>query len=345
MRKIQIICTLGPASSAEAVLQEMGESGMDVGRLNFSHGDHLWFEDLIRKIRSVSAKMKRKIPFLVDLKGGKLRLGEFTTPVLLKEGQDYSLTKTPVRGDDRQGQVNSDDFFAEVREGDRIFLNDGKVEMEVKTRGTGQVHCQVLSTGWIDSRKGVNCPAMVGGSRSLTRMEERDLRWGIEHQVDYFYLSFVRGAEEVEEVKEFIRAQGGSVPVIAKIETRSAVQRIEEIIRVSDGICVARGDLGVEIPMEDLALVQKTIVAKCRLMGRHVSVGGQMMATMVENPRPLRAEVCDVANAVIDGADALILSDETAMGKYPVQAVQIMSRVIRRTEEALQEKQIPAFRP
>jgi len=338
IRKTQIICTLGPASFSTTVLEKLVESGMNLCRLNFSHGNKTWFEDLIRNIRTASVKEGKRIPFLIDLQGGKVRLGYFSRPVFLQTGQNYLLTTKEVLGDENQAQVISDAFLYEIRDGDRIYLDDGKLEMEVLSHDSKEINCRVLSPGWVSSRKGVNCPSMAGSSGTLTKMAEKDLLWGIEQKADFFYLSFVRGPEEVEQAKEFLRGQGVSIPVVAKIENLAAVQHIDEIIQAADGICVARGDLGVEIPLEDLALTQKTIVARCRSRRKPVSVGGQMMMTMVGNPRPLRAEVCDVANAVIDGADALILSDETAVGKYPVQAVETMSRIIQRTEEALTKK-------
>ncbi|MBI5967924.1 MAG: pyruvate kinase [Deltaproteobacteria bacterium] len=334
-RKTQIICTMGPASFSPEVIQELGESGMDMCRLNFSHGDHRWFSALVKNIRAVAQKVKKKIPFFVDLKGSKVRLGTFSRAVFLEPGQEYRLTIQEVLGDEKQAQIDSPVFLRELRQGDRVFLSDGKLEMEVVQTESQTVRCRVLNGGWVDSQKGVNCPSMMGNSGVLTKMEESDLLWGIEHKADFFFLSFVRGPEEVERVKAFLRSQGASISLVPKIENQTAVNRIDEIIRVADAICVARGDLGVELPMEELAIAQKLIVAKCRKAGKLVSVGGQMMMTMAENPRPLRAEVCDVANAVLDGAEQLILSDETAIGKYPALTVQIMSRIIERTEEAM----------
>lgn len=336
-RKTKIICTMGPASFSQAVIQELVESGMDMCRLNFSHGDHGWFSELVKNIRSVGRKVNKAIPFFVDLKGTKVRLGTFAKPVSLERGQEYCLTTEKVVGDEKQAQVDSEAFLKEIQRGDHIFLSDGKLEVEVLQVEPQSMRCRVLNGGVIDSQKGVNCPSMMGSSDLLTKAEERDLLWGIEHQADFFFLSFIRGPEEVEGIRSFVRSQGISISLVPKIENQAAVNRIDEIIRVADAICVARGDLGVELPMEELALAQKLIVAKCSKAKKPVSVGGQMMMTMTENPRPLRAEVTDVANAVLDGADQLILSDETAVGNYPAQTVQIMSRIIERTERAMRE--------
>ena len=336
-RKTKIICTLGPASFSQDVIEELAESGMDMCRLNFSHGDHGWFSELVKNIRSVGRKLNRAIPFFVDLKGTKVRLGTFAKPVSLERGQEYSLTAEKVVGDEKQAQIDSEAFLKEIQRGDHIFLSDGRVEAEVLKVDPPSVCCRVLNGGVIESRKGVNFPSMMGRSGLLTPAEERDLVWGIENRADFFFLSFIRGPEEVEGIRSFLRSRGASIALVPKIENQAAVNRIDEIIRVSESVCVARGDLGVELPMEELALAQKLIVAKCRKAKKPVSVGGQMMITMTENPRPLRAEVTDVANAVLDGADQLILSDETAVGHYPAQAVRIMSRIMERTERAMQE--------
>ncbi len=336
-RKTNSICTMAPASFSPAVIEELVESGMDMCRLNFSHGDHGWFSELVRNVRTVAQKVKKPIPFFVDLKGSKVRLGAFSKPVFLKPGQEYRLTTEKVIGDDKQAQVDSDAFLKEVQRGDHVFLSDGKLEVEVLAVAGNSVRCRVLNEGVVDSQKGVNCPSMLGSSGLLTKAEERDIRWGIEHKADYFFLSFVHGPEEVEEIRTFLRSQGAAIPLVPKIENQAAMNRIDEIIRVADMICVARGDLGVELPMGELPLAQKLIVKKCRRAGKLVSVGGQMMMTMTENPRPLRAEVTDVANAVLDGADQLILSDETTVGKYPALTVQTMATIIERAEEAMRE--------
>ncbi len=337
LRKTKIICTLGPASFAPAVIEELAESGMDMCRLNFSHGDQGWFSRLVKNIRAVSRKLNRSIPFFVDLKGPKVRLGAFAKAVSLERGQEYYLTAEKVIGDEKQARVDSEDFLKEIQRGDHLFLGDGKVEIEVLQVGPVSTRCRVLNGGVIDSQKGVNCPSLRGSSDLWIPKEASTLLWGIEHPADFFFLSFIRGPEEVEGIRSFLRSRGASIPLVPKIENQGAVNRIDEILRVSNGVCVARGDLGVELPMEELALAQKLIVAKCRKAKKPVSVGGQMMMTMTENPRPLRAEVTDVANAVLDGADQLILSDETAVGHYPARAVQIMSRIIERTERAMGE--------
>jgi len=336
-RKTKIICTMGPASFSPAVIEELVQSGMDMCRLNFSHGDHRWFSELVGNIRSVARKVGKAIPFFVDLKGSKVRLGAFPKPVDLKAGQEYRLTAERVGGDEHRAQVDSEAFLQEMHPGDRLFLNDGKLEMEVLEVEAGAVRCRVLNEGRLDSQKGVNCPSMLGSSGLLSKSEERDILWGIAHRADYFFLSFVHGPEDVEAIRTFLRSRGASIPLVPKIENQAAVNRIDEIIRVADMVCVARGDLGIELPMGELPLAQKLIVKKCRKAGKPVSVGGQMMMTMTENPRPLRAEVTDVANAVLDGADQLILSDETAVGKYPALTVKTMATIIERTERAMRE--------
>ncbi|MCX7982735.1 MAG: pyruvate kinase [Syntrophales bacterium] len=336
MRRTKIICTLGPASDEVPVIEELMKKGMDVARLNFSHGTHDDHREKIRIVRELSERLGKPVAVLQDLAGPKLRIGKVPEEGLeLCPGDEFVLTTEEVLGSCAGVSVSYAHLVDEVHIGDRILLADGLLELVVVDKKPKKLICHVITGGLLTSHKGINLPTGTVSMPVLTDKDRKDLIFGLEQGVDYVALSFVRTPDDVKEVKEFISAQGGEVPVIAKIEKHEALEHLEEIIAVSDGVMVARGDLGVEIPLEDVPLVQKKIIATANAHGKIVITATQMLRSMVNSPRPTRAEATDVANAVIDGTDAVMLSEETATGSYPVEAVQFMDRICRAAEKGL----------
>jgi pyruvate kinase len=336
----KIVCTIGPASKRPDILKEMAAGGMDVARVNLSHGSFDDHRNTIRAIRSLGT-----VSVLVDLPGPKIRLGELKEPVMLKEGDAVRFTTENIVGEGLTLPVNYAKLPAEVRQGGRIFINDGLIELEVgKVDGDFKgFEAKVVSGGEASSHKGVNAP---GASLSIHPPTEQDLKgieFGVQAGADWFAASFIRNKKDVETVKQAIADAGGDQPVISKIEHGEAIKNIDEIIRETDGVMVARGDLGIEVPPWDIPLLQKQIITKCYEAGKPVIVATQMLESMVENPRPTRAEASDVANAILDGADAVMLSEETAMGAHPVEAVRVMESISRVVEAgaALRKAQRP----
>ncbi len=329
MYKTKIICTIGPASESEPVLRSLIENGMNVARLNFSHGAHAEHLEKIKLIRRLSEEMNRPVAILQDLCGPKIRVGAVRSPGLrLDPGHRVILTTGEADGADDRVSVSYPTLPKEVKTGDRILLADGLMELTVCEIAGEDIHCDVVTGGVLTSHKGINLPSGTLKAPSLTEKDEADLKFGLEHGVDYVALSFVRTAEDVRRVKALITGAGKDTPVIAKIEKHEAVHHIDAIIGACDGIMVARGDLGVEIPLETVPGIQKMLVRKANGAGKPVIIATQMLRSMVDAPRPTRAEATDVANAVLDGADAVMLSEETASGGYPAQAVQFMGRII-----------------
>jgi pyruvate kinase len=325
----KIVCTIGPASRRPDILKEMAASGMDVARVNLSHGSLDDHRNTIRAIRSL-----RTVSVLIDLPGPKIRLGELKEPIQLKPGDDVHFTTENIVGEGLTLPVNYAKLPAEIRPGGHIFINDGLIELDViKVDGDFKgFDAKVVSGGEVRGRKGVNAP---GASLSIHPPTEQDLKgieFGVQTGTDWFAASFIRNRKDVQAVKEAISAANGDQPVISKIEHGEAITNIDEIIDESDGIMVARGDLGIEVPPWDIPLLQKKIIAKCYEAGKPVIVATQMLESMVENPRPTRAEASDVANAILDGADAIMLSEETAMGAHPVEAVRVMESISRVVE-------------
>jgi pyruvate kinase len=325
----KIVCTIGPASRRPDILKEMAASGMDVARVNLSHGSFDDHKNTIRAIRSLGT-----VSVLVDLPGPKIRLGELKEPVQLKPGDDVHFTTENTIGEGLILPLNYAKLPAEVRPGGHIFINDGLIELDViKVDGDFKgFDAKVVSGGEASSHKGVNAP---GASLSIHPPTEQDLKgieFGVQVGADWFAASFIRNRQDVETVKDAIKAVDGDQPLISKIEHGEAITNIDEIIDASDGIMVARGDLGIEVPPWDIPLLQKKIITKCYEAGRPVIVATQMLESMVENPRPTRAEASDVANAILDGADAIMLSEETAMGAHPVEAVRVMESISRVVE-------------
>ena len=328
MIKTKIICTIGPASRDPQTLTRLIEAGMNVCRLNFSHGTQDEHAALIADIREVSRRLCAPVAILQDLAGPKIRTGKISAgTVTLKAGQEFTLTGREVPGDDREVGLTYADLPRNLRPGDRLLLADGAMELEVLTLTDTDVRCRVITGGELSSNKGINLPGRSINAPILSDKDRSDLEFGLARDVDFVALSFVRTAHDITSVKKLITAAGKDTPLIAKIEKFEALDNIDQIIDVADGIMIARGDLGVEIPLESVPRVQKMLIAKTNAAAKPVITATQMLKSMVESPRPTRAEVTDVANAIFDGTDAIMLSEETAVGRYPVEAVKVMTRI------------------
>jgi pyruvate kinase len=328
MPSTKIVCTIGPASESREVLGELIRSGMNVARLNFSHGTQAEHGKKIQMIRSLSSEYEIPVAILQDLCGPKIRVGTVTDPgVQLHSGEPFILTSRPVAGDSRQVSVSYPELPREVQPDDHIMLADGMMELIVTRTSDVDIHTEVIRGGLLTSFKGVNLPTGTIRVPSLTDKDRDDLRFGLAGGVDYVALSFVRAAEDIVRVKEAIDQEGEKTPVIAKIEKHEALDAIDDIMDAADGIMVARGDLGVEIPLENVPNIQKKLIRMANAAGKPVIIATQMLRSMVDSPRPTRAEAADVANGVLDGADAVMLSEETASGRYPVESVQYMRRI------------------
>ncbi|MFP3867267.1 MAG: pyruvate kinase [Desulfobacteraceae bacterium] len=334
-RRTKIVCTLGPACCGE-VLFGLLEAGMDVARLNFSHGTQEEHRQWIRQVREGAQALGRPVAILQDLAGPKIRLGEFYPQrVNLSPGQSFTLTNRPITGDQRQGAVNYPELIKAVPVGATILLADGLIELKVMDKSDTDLYCQVVVGGPLSAHKGINLPSLGLPISALTEKDREDLLFGLENGVDLIALSYVRFRRDIEEVKELIKMHGYETPVIAKIEKQKALENLAEILTVADGLMVARGDLGVETPLERVPLVQKRLIEAANRVGKPVITATQMLASMVSNPSPSRAEATDVANAILDGTDAVMLSEETATGRYPQEAVKFMDRIALVTEADL----------
>lgn len=333
-RRTKIVCTLGPAVASREGVRALIGAGMDVARLNFSHGTHDDHRRMIGIVREEAQAAGRVVPVLQDLQGPKIRLGQVQDDgVLVHEGNALVLTSAPVaEGDAARVHVSYDALAEEVNEGNRILLDDGHLELVVTRIDGLDVHTEVVVGGPLRSRKGVNLPKLKTARPSLTDKDLADLAFGLDHDVDLIALSFVRSGSDVEDLNRRIRAAGKSTPVISKIEKPEAVEDFGAILTATSGVMVARGDLGIEIPMEEVPIVQKQLIRACLEASKPVITATQMLESMMENPRPTRAEATDVANAVFDGSDAVMLSGETAAGSYPIQAVQVMDEIVRHAE-------------
>jgi pyruvate kinase len=336
----KIVCTIGPASRRPDILKEMAAAGMDVARVNLSHGSFDDHRKTIRAIRSLG-----NVAILVDLPGPKIRIGELKEPVQLKQGDSVRFTTENVVGEGLTLPVNYDRLPAEVRPGGHIFINDGLIELDIiKVDADFKgFEAKVVSGGEASSHKGVNVPGASLSIHPPTEQDVKGIEFGVQVGADWFAASFIRSKKDVEAVKQAINEADGDQPVISKIEHGEAITNIDEIIDASDGVMVARGDLGIEVPPWDIPLLQKKIITKCYEIGRPVIVATQMLESMVENPRPTRAEASDVANAILDGADAVMLSEETATGAHPIEAVRVMENISRVVESggALRKAQRP----
>ncbi len=335
-RRTKIVATIGPATSSPDVLRSLIEAGATTLRLNFSHGTHDDHQRSIRLIRQLSFELNQPVGILQDLQGPKIRLGRFEDgSIVLKTGDRYILTSNLMTGNQTMNCVTYDLLADEVPAGATILLDDGRVEMRVEEvkRSAGELHCQVVVGGVLSNNKGVNFPGVYLSIKAITDKDRKDLTFGLDQGVDWVALSFVRNPQDVLEIKELISAAGKQVPVIVKIEKHEAIQEMEAILSISDGVMVARGDLGVELPAEDVPILQKRLIATANRRGIPVITATQMLDSMVNSPRPTRAEVSDVANAILDGTDAIMLSNETAVGKYPIEAVKTMAQIALRIEQ------------
>lgn len=334
MRKAKILATLGPASREPAVLEAMIAAGVNAVRINMSHGDHDQHAETIKRLRAAAAAMNRPLSLLVDLCGPKIRTGLLANggPVTLEEGAEITLTEREVPGDAREVSTNYPGMALAVKPGARLLIDDGAMELVVERATETDLVCRVLVGGLLNERKGINLPGSQLPIPSMTQKDRGDLVWAVGQNADYIALSFVRKAEDCIEAKEAIAAAGGRAKLVAKIEKSEAIDNLDAIIDASDAVMVARGDLGVETSPELVPVYQKRIIRKANDAGKIVVTATQMLQSMVNNPRPTRAEASDVANAVWDGSDAVMLSNETAVGKYPVLAVATMARIIESAE-------------
>lgn len=335
---VKIVCTIGPASENYDTLKTMAESGMNVARLNFSHGDYSGHEKKLKLIRKVERAVKKPIAALLDTKGPEIRTGIMQGgEVMLNQGAKIILCACdePFEGTQDKIFVNYKLLPQEVMPGQNIFIDDGTLNLEVESINGDEVTCKIIVGGLLRNTKGINLPGADLTMPALSDKDKQDITWGIQHGMEYLAVSFVKNRSDIIEVRRLIQSLGGNMKILAKIETSQAVQNIEEIVDVVDGVMVARGDLGVEIPTEDVPLVQKKIIEMCRVRGKVVIVATQMLDSMIRNPRPTRAEASDVANAVLDGTDAVMLSGETASGNYPVQAVKTMRKILDRAEKEI----------
>lgn len=344
MRKTKIVCTLGPASSERDTLEKMIRAGMNVARLNLSHGTHEEHAARIRLIREISAALNLPVGILVDLQGPKIRIGKLREePIRLQQGERVWLTPDPAAGErPRYIPVHYPTLIRDVQVGNRIYLADGMIQLQVTEIGAEVLECVVLAGGELTSRKGVTLPGVRVNLPALTDKDRLDLEFAVKEQVDFVALSFARKAEHIVETKEVINRLGGHQFVIAKIENDEGIKNSAGILQICDGIMVARGDLGIEMPLEEVPLIQKQLIEACNHVGRPVITATEMLESMVKNPRPTRAEITDIANAIFDGTDAVMLSAETAAGHNPVAAVEIMDRVAQKSESALKYEEILA---
>lgn len=335
-RRTKIVATIGPATSSPEVLRAIIEAGATTLRLNFSHGTHEDHQRNIRLIRQISFELNQPVGILQDLQGPKIRLGRFEKgSIVLAKGDPFILTSRPVVGTQTISSVTYEPLADEVPEGAMILLDDGRVEMRVEKvdRVNRELHCRVVVGGTLSNNKGVNFPGVYLSIKALTDKDRTDLIFGLDQGVDWIALSFVRNPQDVLEIKELISNAGKNVPVIAKIEKHEAIEQMEAILSLCDGVMVARGDLGVELPAEDVPILQKRLIATANRLGIPIITATQMLDSMVNNPRATRAEISDVANAILDGTDAVMLSNETAVGKFPIEAVQTMARIAERIEQ------------
>ena len=337
MRKTKIVCTIGPACQDEAILTQMCHAGMNVARLNFSHGTHESHLEIIEKLKKIRRELNRPLAIMLDTKGPEYRIGLFKNgKETLNAGDVFTFTANDVEGDASRVSVSYKELAQELQVGDRVLVNNGLLIFEVEELTDTDVICRVIAGGVISNRKSMSFPGKVLKQQYLSEQDKKDLLFGIAQDVDYVACSFVSTAQDIRDVKDFLQANGANrINLIAKIENRSGIENIEEICDECEGIMIGRGDMGVEIPFEELPAIQKALITKCRMMGKRVITATEMLESMISNPRPTRAEISDVANAVFDGTSAIMLSGETAAGKYPVLTVETMSRIAAQAEKSI----------
>ncbi len=342
-RKTKIVCTIGPSTSSAWVIKELLKAGMDVARINFSHGTHKDHASYIRALRQVAKQTGLPLAIMQDLPGPKDRTGKLKKgTVELRENSSLVLTTREILGDEHRVSVDSPGLPQSVKPGDIIFLDDGAIKLRVNATSDTDIECTVIAGGSLGEEKGINIPGVTRGAPAITEEDWRHLLFGLKNNVDFVALSFIRQANDVLRVRDFLQKRKKTPAIIAKIERREALDNLDEILEVADGAMVARGDLGIEIPIQRVPIVQKEIIHKCNRLGKPVIVATQMLESMVNAPRPTRAEVTDIANAIFDGADAVMLSEETAIGNYPVEAVSMMAQIAMEAEAALPYEEILA---
>ncbi len=345
-RRTRIICTIGPSSRSPATLRKLVEAGMDVARLNFSHGTHEEHAAVIRAIREGETDWGRPVTIIQDLQGPKVRLGNFIGGrAMLMTGELFTLTAEPVLGTSERASLDHPQLIAALKPGDQLWMDDGTIQLTVERVDVDTAVCRVTAGGVVSDHKGVAFPGLPLPISCLTDKDREDLRFGIAHDVDYVAVSFVRSAADIQEVRKFLLDRGASVPIVAKLERAEVVANLPGILALVDAVMVARGDLGVEVPLEEVPIIQRDVIHQARLAKVPVIVATQMLESMVTYLRPTRAEVSDVATAIFEGADAIMLSAETASGQHPVEAVEVMSRVATRIERELPRTALPAPRP
>jgi len=333
-KKTKIVCTIGPATESEEKLKALVDAGMNVMRLNFSHGDFAEHQNRIENLKKVVQKTGKKVAVLQDLGGPKIRIGEFEKGMItLKVGQTFTLTTENIMGDETKVYINYPLLPKEVKVGGYILVHDGKRKLQITAIKGKEIVTKVIVGGDIKSRRGVNLPGAYLSISSITDKDKKDLEFGIKNKVDFVALSFVRRPADVSELRDMLKQAKSKAGIISKIETPEALENIDEIIKLSDAIMVARGDLAIEIPAEEVPLVQKMLIQKCNALGKPVITATQMLESMIKSPVPTRAEVSDIANAIIDGTDAIMLSEETTLGDYPVEAVEMMTRIALKVEK------------
>ena len=339
MDKTKIVCTIGPASASREVLSQMIDAGMDVARLNFSHGTHEEHAEKIKLIRELAAEKGVAVAILQDLAGPKIRTGTFAAgSVDLAPGDEFILTARDVPGDEHEVGLTYRDLPRDVKPGDDILLADGALEMKIESVDGPDIHCRVITGGTLGSHKGINLPSGSIRAPILTQKDYADLAFGISQRVDYVALSFVRSAQDIAVARNYIRSFGVSIPLISKIEKHEALKDLPAIVAAVDGVMVARGDLGVDIPLEQVPTAQRRIIELAVRAGKPVITATQMLKSMTDSPRPTRAEVTDVTNAILEGTDAVMLSEESAAGHYPVEAVRTLSRIAREAEKGFRRE-------
>lgn len=337
-RRTKIIFTLGPATESEAMLEKMISAGADIVRLNMAHASHDWTRVIVRRVRAISARLKREVAIMMDIKGPEIRTGDLPTPIQLKPGEIFDFTVQPGASRDsaqevRSVDVNYRDLVNDIQVGDTVLVDNGLIRLEVLAKDQAHIRCRVLIPGQLSSRRHINLPGVRVNLPAFTEKDRADTAVGIEEGVDFIAQSFVREAKDVNDLRAYLHEHGSKARIIAKIEDQSAISNLDEIIHACDGLMIARGDLGIECPFEVLPVIQRRAVRACIAQGRPVIVATHMLESMIEQPVPTRAEITDVANAAYERADCVMLSGETTVGKYPLECLQMLDKIARRIEE------------
>lgn len=337
MRKTKIIATLGPASSSPEIIKKLIETGMNAVRINFSHGTHESHSETINAVKKIREEMNMPIPIILDTKGPEIRTKLLKTDnIKLQKGNKFILTTDDIEGDENKVSVTYSDFAKDLHVGATVLIDDGLIELKVLEITGNDVICEIMNNGTLGSRKGINLPNISINLPTLTEKDVEDIKFGIKMGFDYIAASFIRSASDVLEIRKFLKENGGEeIQIISKIENRDGIDNIDSILDVTDGIMVARGDMGVEVPLEEVPIIQKELISKCKSKGKLVVTATQMLESMINNPRPTRAETNDVANAIFDGTDVIMLSGETAKGNFPVESVNTMVKIATKIESSI----------